>query len=540
MDPIDHSLPLLALYAETHFRFFRGFPSLLYRRTPEIVFDVPRRIDPGLPLPVMLLINDIDRFPIELGSVTIAINSPGKPPSSVVFEEPREQEISHPLRHQSRVFLFRIDRSRLPDRDIFVNAKTLYRQKGRKQQTVLNDNLPSSTKNPFRCHVAESTLPGRDFCSYGDLHVHTQFSQSHVEFGPPVEVIQAMAHAYGIDFLGITDHSYDLACHPENYLLEDAAVKRWDLLLEDIHAHERNEPILIPGEEISVRNHRGSIVHLCGVGMSEFIAGSADGARRNKVHTISHSIPEAIDKLHQQGALAYAAHPGASSSLLQGIFLKRGSWDDADVKAQLDGFQAVNSGFFGSWDRAKRLWVKMLLENRKVPLLGGNDAHGDFNRYRSIGMPFLQVSELPNRYFAGAVTGLYGKPMSSEQVMEKIRAGETFVTEGPFITISSSVEPLDSVIGHHVPPGTERLFAIFATTHESGMPVALCVFRGTIGGEESVVLSKNYADSAELFVAEEFALERIEGKGYLRAELLCRTTEGEVTHAVTSAAYLEK
>jgi len=32
------------LYPETHFRFFKFFPSLLFKKTPEIVFDAPRRI----------------------------------------------------------------------------------------------------------------------------------------------------------------------------------------------------------------------------------------------------------------------------------------------------------------------------------------------------------------------------------------------------------------------------------------------------------------------------------------------------------------
>ena len=63
-------VPLMLLYAETHFRFFRFFPSLIYRREPDvIVYDVdlvrPRvppspyvgeRAEPLLPGPAVPLV----------------------------------------------------------------------------------------------------------------------------------------------------------------------------------------------------------------------------------------------------------------------------------------------------------------------------------------------------------------------------------------------------------------------------------------------------------------------------------------------------
>lgn len=528
--------PLLALYAETHFRFFRGFPSILFRRHPEIVFDLPRRIAPRARLPVLLLINDIDRFPLTPETVTIAINSPGTPPSSVVFDSIEEHEINHSLIHQSRAFIFHVDRSRLPKKAIFVNATLTYTRDGKKH-TVLNDNLRTSTKNPFRCLVADTPLPGSDHCRYGDLHVHTQFSQSHVEFGPPIAAIQELAGAYGVDFLGITDHSYDLFCAPDNYLEPDPSCRRWKMLLDDIARLRENLPILIPGEEISAFNGRGNVVHLCGLGMDSYIEGGADGARQLPSGATMHSLPQAIDLLHKQGALAVAAHPGAKVGLLQRLFLNRGVWKDVDTGHDLDAFQAVNSGFFGSWYRGKSLWIKMLLGGRRIPLLGGNDAHGDFNRYRSIGIPFLSVTELPERHFAGALTGVYGQPSRTEDILAGIRAGKTFVTEGPFLTISSSRSPDATIIGSEISPETESLFALFSTTYETGTPVTLIVLQGRIGGEETVVLNKTYDSAAPGEFIEPIPISPSGEKGYLRAELLCKTPEGLITHAVTSPGY---
>ena len=50
------------------------------------------------------------------------------------------------------------------------------------------------------------------------MHVHSQYSQSHVEFGPPLKVIDEMANACGLDFTAVTDHSYDLSCAMDDYL----------------------------------------------------------------------------------------------------------------------------------------------------------------------------------------------------------------------------------------------------------------------------------------------------------------------------------
>ena len=61
-------LPILG-YAETHYRF-TGLPSLIYRRQPEIIFDLPRRLQPGADLPVVLLIKDADRFPVSVHTIT--------------------------------------------------------------------------------------------------------------------------------------------------------------------------------------------------------------------------------------------------------------------------------------------------------------------------------------------------------------------------------------------------------------------------------------------------------------------------------------
>ncbi|MFW6244374.1 MAG: hypothetical protein ACOC36_00665, partial [Fibrobacterota bacterium] len=216
--PEEYLLPLV-FYAEIHFRFFRGMPSLLFRREPEILFDMPRRVVSGADLPLILLLNDIHKYPVLPESVQVAISQSGSEPKLLSFTELESFRIAHPLESQMLAYTIPIPRSELPEGEIYINARLNYRRirngkpKG-SPQTVLNDNLPTSTKLPYRCNVTDQEFPGNSHCTFGDLHCHSLFSRSHVEFGPPPEIIRQVARASGLHFVAITEHSYDLACSP--------------------------------------------------------------------------------------------------------------------------------------------------------------------------------------------------------------------------------------------------------------------------------------------------------------------------------------
>ncbi|MHB1050056.1 MAG: hypothetical protein ACYC09_08265, partial [Bacteroidota bacterium] len=70
------ALPIV-LYAETHYRF-KYFVSLLRKPEPEMLVDAPHRIDPDRTLPIMILIKDADRYPVNVRSVQITIFGEGK------------------------------------------------------------------------------------------------------------------------------------------------------------------------------------------------------------------------------------------------------------------------------------------------------------------------------------------------------------------------------------------------------------------------------------------------------------------------------
>ena len=83
------------------------------------------------------------------------------------------------------------------------------------------------------------------------MHVHSQFSESHVEFGLPVQVIGKLSAAFGLDFACITDHSYDLSTSMNDYLRTDRSAPRWSAFMEQMGACTEPDILLVPGDEIS-------------------------------------------------------------------------------------------------------------------------------------------------------------------------------------------------------------------------------------------------------------------------------------------------
>jgi hypothetical protein len=556
----SHILLPALLYAETHFRFFRFFPSLIYKKEPEIIFDLPRRLEPGYDLPVILIINDIDRFPVECISVDITISGPSKKTQLFQFQNIKKYIITHPFPSQSVIYLFTIPRNKLADGNNFINC-TATIKKQKKNIKILNDNLFGSSKLSFSCFLADCSLPGHNFASYGDLHVHSQYSQSHVEFGAPVSVIDLFSKSYGIDFVAITDHSYDLACSMENYLKPDDQLKRWVSISEEIsNPAELDKSLyagiiyanrvdnsatvtknikntLVLGEEISCLNSKRKAVHLCGIGLKNFIYGTLDGARKNNKMKNQLTIESSIAQIHDQQGVAFAAHPGSKAKWLQQVFLNRGTWKTCDISLKLDGVQAINNGFDKSWDSAKKLWIKELLKGHKLSLAAGNDSHGDFNRYRYLAIPFISIKELFNRYFANSITGIYSKISSQHDVVKGLKDGKTFVTTGPFLNISFSSKPCESIISNkEIDISNATISISLISTCEFGYPFSVELYCGDYKKQKETEIFRKVFNDKNLSVSEEIPTADFPEHGYLRAEAKCKNND-KLNYSATSPCY---
>ena len=65
-------IPIIFLYAELHYRF-KWIGSRYYKKEPEILSDIPLRIEPGEKLPIIIIIKDANLYPIILNNIKVII-----------------------------------------------------------------------------------------------------------------------------------------------------------------------------------------------------------------------------------------------------------------------------------------------------------------------------------------------------------------------------------------------------------------------------------------------------------------------------------
>jgi len=511
-------------------------PSLLYKNVPEIVFDCPRRINPQSDLPVTLIINDTFSQPVSLCDISITCNQIGNKPVLLRFSDLSICEINHDFQNNQKVYTILLKRDLLPTGSVYLNCKAtiLYRKKNIE---VLNDNFQTSSKIPLCCYISDTYLPGNQDCLYGDMHFHSHYSQSHVEFGPPLDAVDITAKVSGLDFLAITDHSYDLCCSMKNYLKEETSLERWNSLQKQYD--KKHDITFLRGEEITCLNNTGNVIHLCGIGIKEYINGSSDGARKKKIFGHDLSIDNAISRIQSQGGIAYAAHPGSKKTLMQFLFLNRGTWSQNDIDTNaLTGVQAFNGSYKGAWERGKKLWLTALQKGKKLALIAGNDAHGDFNRYRAIKTPFISILENNERFMGFGKTGVYSRSCSEQSILDCIKKGKTFITTGPFANICDASDPSVSLISFEkLATSQTNILLIVKSSTEFGYVTQLSLFAYYDKADNETLLFTQRYSGDSFSISEEFKLSTDSLPGYIRLEASTRTTDNRIYTAFTSACY---
>lgn len=510
------------LYAEIHYRF-KFIPSRLFYRQPEIIADAPHRIDPGKPLPILLLVKDANRFPIELQSVTVSIRSDAQP-SNITLHALRftldesPEPINSPL--WWRVFFIDIptdSRGSMAE----VNIEIAYRCGGR-QFRCNNDNHIGTSHVPLRVYFATDPLPTLPNFWNGELHCHTAATGDQVEFGAPVEAMLELAKAQGLDFFAAADHSYDLDDLPDNYLKNDPALRKWHDLHKRIkQCNEQNQDfVIIPGEEVSAGNSRRRNVHFLIFNSPKFFPGSGDSAERWFRTEPELLIPEILNQL-DDGALAFAAHPEVPTPFLEWLLLRRGKWQWPDYQhPRLNGLQIWNGSLEGMEEGVAR-WRELLLAGKKLFIIAGNDAHGNFNRFRQVGIPHLRMREHHWHLFGRTRTAvLVDGQINLSSLMAALKNGRACITTGPLVDLQIICENgRNARLGENVTEPARNFVVQAKSSPEFGELQRVVVWLGNLEERRERVLFETTA-FADLFSFSHTQLFNLPaGQFYLRSEV---------------------
>jgi hypothetical protein len=463
-------MQLILLYPETHFRFKTISPSLLFKKEPEIIFDMPRRCAPNRTQEVFLIINDADIYPIILHKISLHIQS-ATARFSIAVNSPESYQVSHEGTQKTRAYTFPLTEARGLTGLVRISPVLICSIAGKKQ-TIITDNLTTTKKEDLTYYAAQSPYPGNAI--YGDLHCHSVHSRSHVEFGAPLPMIHRACEISGLDTAAVLDHTYDLECDAHNYLKRDHLQSNW----RNQQKNKKSYPRLIISQEISARKKHGGVVHVGFLGESELIRGSGDGARKGYRKAAEETL-ESLCKTYAHTGILFAAHPGETPGIFQRIFLRRGKWTINDFRHnRLHAFQIVNGNMDSSWIQSRKLWIKLLLSQIPLPIIAGNDAHGDFNRYRALRYPFILIREDKNRYFGYARTGVYDTQHAS--FISAIKTGQTFVTTGPYLCLHTDKK----ILIQTKPLRISHMRVTAASSLEFGHLKKLVIFTGVYGKRE--------------------------------------------------------
>ena len=483
------TVPCFILYAEIH-RKFLGFFSLVKHNLPEIIADVPYRVEPQHPLPIICLIKDANHYPIVLHRIWYKLH--------LANGQVKQQNLwDIPVKISSRYWykIFKLD---LPhDRQQFLSLD-LHVEVERKDKKYhcTNDNYRGTSHASFKIWMANEPLPRFPNLLLGDVHYHSNYTDDQVEFGAPLPIAVEMAQAIGLDFFCVTDHSYDLDDYPHNCLQNDPSLTKWKMFHREVKTlnqaqQTKTKPvIIIPGEEVSVRNSQGRNVHMLVLNDGKFYPGSGDSAENWFKLRSEFQIADILQNLSDH-AIAIAAHSGYRAPLLEYLLIQRGKWEMEDCELQnLTGLQILNGENNESFRRGLHQWRELLLKGKKLYIFAGNDAHGNFNRYRQLGLPFLHMRERQAQLFGQMRTAVFvEKPAKLEQIVTALKQGISMITSGPVANLQATGEHGHRAnLGETIHDRKIQLRILAKSSLECGALQEVILLRGDLQQRQEIVL----------------------------------------------------
>ena len=515
----EWTLLIPILYAEMH-HTLGGF-SLVFRDLPEIVSDIPSRVEPESPVPVLLIIKDADRFPVDMLEVLIQCRYAGG--GIRRFHVPDlPEKINDPF--WSHVFSFPV-RSGYSGRMDIRTAFKIRRHKDGRVFRFTMDNYRGIRHRPFQVHVAGAPYPRFKSWYLGDLHYHSSLTSDQVEFGAPLSETAEMARASGLHFIGITDHSYDLDDDETDYLKKDPHLIKWKRLIREAQRVENQKHIImIPGEEVSAGSAGRRNVHLLVLNNREFFHGSGDGAEKWFETEPELQITDILESM-DDSALAYAAHPEDRFNFLHRLLLRRGKWTVRDYRhGRLNGLQILNGVPDRSFRRGLRQWIRLLLSGRKLSIVAGNDAHGNFNRFRQLGLPFLFFVNRDAYIFGRFRTGVHiNGALRRSRLIESLARGHTYVTSGPALSMTLINDSGEKALHGDTIRG--RLFTLHmecGSTDEFGRLHCLKIWLGDTENHQEHLLHSIRRFSGLHSHIQTINVSGLPARGYLRGELIVK------------------
>ena len=481
---VEQLLPFIFLYTEIHHRF-RYIGSRYYKKEPEIIVDIPHRIDPNLDIPILFLVKDAHNFPITLINAHLEI----------LFENKKlthQIDINLSLNERWWDTTYYIKRPQFSG-CIEINTFITY-DMGGIVKICKNHNLPIKKSLPLHTYLAEEPYPKSGNIIYGDLHYHTNVTEDMVEFGAPLKPTYIASKALGLDFVCNTDHSYDIDDEIGSWTKTDPNLTKWNnsqRQIKKLNLENEFNNFMIPSEELSLHNLDGYNIHALILNNKAFLPGQGDGGEIPFNFSCDYNTLTLGDVL-EDNALCIAAHPCTPVPFLQKLFFKRGEWNFEDlILEHISGLQLFNGEIDNSLFEGLKMWKKLLLSGYKKFIYAGNDAHGNFNKYRQIKIPMISIHEKDSQILGECRTGVIIEDNADKLTssISALKHGRCFITNGPQFLIKA-IADVNHGMGDCLVANSIKIKIEFLSTEEIGNRGTIKVYSGIINEDDEQLISE--------------------------------------------------
>ena len=194
----------------------------------------------------------------------------------------------------------------------------------------------------------------------------------------------------------------------------------------------------------------------------------------------------------------------------------------------LDGLQILNGDANQAFSEGLVCWKTLLLRGKKIFIAAGNDAHGNFNRFKQIGIPFFTIREHERQLFGKMRTAVGSESLTEASLQEALQLGHTVITNGPLIVFTIINEfGKTAEIGQHICGARFQLHIRGITTEEFGEFCEMKVVSGRIGyGSETVRIIKSFTEVFVIDMMIDFELHHYQSLSYVRLEGFTKHRQG--------------
>jgi hypothetical protein len=498
-------------YAELHYAPFGKGLSRLWQPWPEVYLDIPHRVTLGQPLPLLAAWADAHRFPCTLESFSCQLVSP----SGRILHKALDEIGSIPLdERQGGAVLTQFELDEAGEWQIWVDAQARSLSGTQRFRNQLAKAFEGEW--PLIVRVESEPLPRMEGLMAGDPHVHSAGTFDMIEFGPPPDLLLAAARALELDWFALTDHSYDLDDALDDVRRQDPALPRWQAQQDWIRTRNpETDPLVIPGEELSIEGLGGGILHLLLLAPDQFYFGSADGGESALRRKSEWQLPALLERLRDTGCLPVSAHTCEEPGLGERLVLGRRRWEAADMRL-LSCQQILSAAANQDFRDGLGISLDLMRQGLSQSWLAGNDSHGHFSIGRSIRWPGRSVSQGRGQLFGRFRSMVLARPDQDrlqQAVLEECAAGRVLLSTGPLLSFEDH-SGQRAFGGAWQGAGELELQARLTAHQPEGF---LRVFRED-QGQEKLIFEQPVSRDATLKL-------EMPTRGWLRAELDCGTEE---------------